>query len=147
MAFDLSPSLRDILALKSSRALVVALIPILLTLNHVLRKKSHRYIKVPKTQERVLVIGASSGIGRSIARQYAARGARVCIVGRRESMLQEVEAECRSARTAMGFPASASPASDIFIVTADFASPDDIVRVRKAVEDGEYPYLSWRACS
>lgn len=92
-------------------------------------------------QERVLVIGASSGIGRSVARQYAARGARVCIVGRRESMLQEVEAECRAARRAAGFPAS-SPA-DIFSVAADFASPDDMVRVRKAVEDGECVSLSF----
>ena len=33
-----------------------------------------RLSKVSKTKERVLVLGATSGIGRSIARQYAERG-------------------------------------------------------------------------
>ncbi|KJA20900.1 hypothetical protein HYPSUDRAFT_166479 [Hypholoma sublateritium FD-334 SS-4] len=133
MALDFPPSPRDFLAFRSSRTLAIAIIPLLLTLSYALRKKPRRSFKVPKNEERVLVLGASSGIGRSVARQYAARGARVCIVGRRESMLREVEAECRAARTAAGFPVS-SP-SDIFSVAADFASPDDMVRVRKAVED------------
>ena len=38
----------------------------------------------------MLVLGASSGIGRAIANFYAARRARVCVVGRRKDKLDEV---------------------------------------------------------
>ena len=44
----------------------------------------------------MVLVGASSGIGRSIERQYAERGARVCIVGHREALVNEVEAECQN---------------------------------------------------
>lgn len=39
----------------------------------------------------ILITGASSGIGESAARQLAARGARVCLVARREAELQRVQ--------------------------------------------------------
>lgn len=49
----------------------------------------------------VVVTGASSGIGRAAALQFAAIGCRVVLAARRESSLQEVAAECaaRGART------------------------------------------------
>ncbi len=40
--------------------------------------------------ERVIVLGASSGIGAAIARQLLERGARVALLGRREERLHEV---------------------------------------------------------
>jgi short-subunit dehydrogenase len=43
----------------------------------------------------VLVTGASSGIGRVTARAFAARGATVMAVARREPLLQELVRECR----------------------------------------------------
>jgi short-subunit dehydrogenase len=43
----------------------------------------------------VVVTGASSGIGRVTARAFAARGAVVVAVARREALLQELLAECR----------------------------------------------------
>lgn len=135
MAFELLLVLRHFLTLQSSRGVALALIPFILALSRVLTKKPRRYNKVSKSQERVLVVGASSGIGRSVARQYASRGARVCIVGRREALLQEVVTECRDARTSAGFP---TESSDIFSVAADFASPDDMVRVRNTIEAGTY---------
>ncbi|UCD38972.1 MAG: SDR family oxidoreductase [Fidelibacterota bacterium] len=44
--------------------------------------------------QRVIVTGASSGIGRELARQLAARGARVALGARREQELMEVAKEC-----------------------------------------------------
>lgn len=42
---------------------------------------------------KVIVVGASSGIGRELVRQLAARGDRVAAVARREDRLQELAAE------------------------------------------------------
>ncbi|KAF8880902.1 hypothetical protein CPB84DRAFT_1792194 [Gymnopilus junonius] len=70
----------------------LAILPILLILHRVLKRPT-RPRKVTKLGERVLVLGATSGVGRTIARQYAARGARVCMVGRRAVLLDEVERE------------------------------------------------------
>src|SRR6267154_1175562 len=44
-----------------------------------------------------LVTGASSGIGREFARQIAASGIHVALVGRREALLRAVGAECTRA--------------------------------------------------
>ena len=49
---------------------------------------------VPARGERVLIIGATSGIGRELAAQYARRGARVMLTGRRAKELDEAAAEC-----------------------------------------------------
>jgi len=46
---------------------------------------------------RAIVVGASSGIGAEIARQLAAQGAAVALVGRREPELQAVAAEIAAA--------------------------------------------------
>jgi len=43
----------------------------------------------------VWVVGASTGIGREIARGFAAIGARVCVSGRRKAALERVAAEIR----------------------------------------------------
>jgi NADP-dependent 3-hydroxy acid dehydrogenase YdfG len=90
----------------------------------------NRYSKVPKLGERVVVLGASSGIGRSIARQYAERGARVCIVGRREALVNEVVAECQGVRNML----SSDKQENIFGIAADFANVDDMIRTRTIVE-------------
>lgn len=45
----------------------------------------------------VVVTGASSGIGRETARQFAEKGATVVVAARRENVLKEVVAECEKA--------------------------------------------------
>ena len=46
---------------------------------------------------RALVTGASSGIGRALALRFAAEGARVALVARREGELERLETEIREA--------------------------------------------------
>lgn len=45
----------------------------------------------------VLIVGASSGIGASLARSYAADGANVALVARRQDLLDEVREACDTA--------------------------------------------------
>ncbi len=57
--------------------------------------KPPRWKVVPPTTERVVIIGASSGVGREVALQYSTRGVGgLVIVGRREDELQSVKSEC-----------------------------------------------------
>lgn len=44
-------------------------------------------------QERIILTGASAGIGRALALEYARRGARLLLVARRENLLRELAAE------------------------------------------------------
>jgi len=46
--------------------------------------------------ERVLIIGASSGIGKSLALQYAKCGATLCLVARRKEELLNVKDICQN---------------------------------------------------
>ena len=81
-----------------------------------------------REQERVVILGASSGIGRCIALEYAARGARVCVVARREKELTNVCEECRSRGAA---------STRIIMLVADYTQPDDLVSLRELVCKGE----------
>ncbi|KAI8922443.1 hypothetical protein DFJ77DRAFT_25231 [Powellomyces hirtus] len=55
--------------------------------------KSHKPFK-NHAGERVVIFGASSGIGKELALQYAARGARLLLIARREALLQKLTVEC-----------------------------------------------------
>jgi NADPH:quinone reductase-like Zn-dependent oxidoreductase len=105
---------------KSHYPLLLAAVPIFFGLRRLFQCPI-RPLKVPHLSERVLVLGATSGIGRAIALQYAERGARVCVVGRRQIKLVEVMSECGDKCLAVG---------------GDFSNVEDMVRVRNAVEEG-----------
>ncbi|KAG1852445.1 hypothetical protein DFJ58DRAFT_791043 [Suillus subalutaceus] len=82
-----------------------------------------RLTQILPTQERVLILGSTSGVGRTLAHQYAKRGARICLVGRRESMLQEAAQECRKL----------CQSDRVLCVRGDCASVEDMAKVRDAV--------------
>ncbi|TFK48060.1 NAD(P)-binding protein [Heliocybe sulcata] len=120
----------------SSRSLWLALglsIPIFLSIRRSLNR-FHRSSKLPENYERVLILGASSGIGRAIAHIYASRGARVCIVSRREGELETVAEECRALSTTAGHGEYQAGGKRVLHVVADFAEVEDMVRVRSALE-------------
>ncbi|KAI1811723.1 short chain dehydrogenase [Poronia punctata] len=73
---------------------VTALAAIFLLCHHVIGARKHRPRRVGRAEERVLVLGASSGLGRTLVRQYTARGAKVCAVARRSEPLLELAREC-----------------------------------------------------
>jgi len=89
--------------------------------------RKNRTHVIPETSERALVVGAPTGIGRAIALQYAARGAKVCITGRRVAELQAVHAECDAAAGASG---------SVLSVSVDFSSMGDMADVRRRIEKG-----------
>lgn len=96
-------------------------------LGRLLQQSNQRVSIVPHSNERVLIIGGSSGIGHSVALQYAARGAKVCVTGRRSAEIEKVVVECRAANETGGKDASLG-------IVADFTSPSDMVRVRSQLE-------------
>ncbi|KAH8890048.1 short-chain dehydrogenase [Thozetella sp. PMI_491] len=71
--------------------------------------------RLAHAEERVLIIGASSGVGRALAKRYAARGARVCAVARRADQMASLAAEC--GERCIGR-------------VADFSKPEDMVALR-----------------
>lgn len=108
-------------------ASLLALIPIFVALRYLVRARQSRRRRVLPTDERVLILGASSGIGRSIAHVYAKRGARICVVARRNDNVQEVVRECR-----------VEQGHDEGVVgcAADFTKVEDMIRVRNVVAEG-----------
>lgn len=97
-----------------------------------------RISRLPANYERVLILGASSGIGRAIAHIYAARGARVCVVARRDDQLQAVAEECMALSAKAGHAEYQAGGRRILSVVADFTNVDDMVSVRTEVENGEF---------
>ncbi|KIK51942.1 hypothetical protein GYMLUDRAFT_180748 [Collybiopsis luxurians FD-317 M1] len=90
-----------------------------------LTRKHRRTSVIPPAGERVLILGASSGIGRDIALRYTSRGARVCLVGRRKDRLEAVADECK---------AVGSTGRAVLAITSDFANVKDMVHARSVLE-------------
>ncbi|KAH7884080.1 hypothetical protein F5I97DRAFT_1898124 [Phlebopus sp. FC_14] len=104
-------------------ALSISLLTFLL-----LRSRPRRTSKVTNDKERVLILGATSGVGRTLAHQYAARGAFVCIVGRRESKIQEAVQECKALSSRAGFQ------DRILGIRGDYANVTDMVDLRASLQ-------------
>jgi 3-oxoacyl-[acyl-carrier protein] reductase len=64
---------------------------------------------------RVVVVGASRGIGRGIAKRFAKEGARLALIARNEKGLEKTAAQCRD----LG-------GSEIILARADMSSSDEI---------------------
>ncbi|KAG0014083.1 hypothetical protein BGZ82_001908 [Podila clonocystis] len=80
-------------------------------------KAPARTTSIPKNQERVVIIGASSGIGSELARIYAHRQAHVVLVARRQALLESIVQEL-------------SPvAGSILAIQGDVTLPEDVRRI------------------
>jgi len=104
---------------------LLTIIPVIFALHSVVKARHSRTRKIPPAHERILVLGASSGIGKCIAHEYAKRGARVCIVARRAEKVEETVRACQ-----------AEGAREVLGCVADFTSVEDMVRVRTLVTQG-----------
>ncbi|KAI9636856.1 uncharacterized protein MKK02DRAFT_33954 [Dioszegia hungarica] len=107
----------------SSRWLLLFALPVLLRLLKTRRGPSREKIILPR-EERVVLLGASSGVGKDLALAYAKRGAKICIFARRKSSLEAVKAEC----LALGLSED-----KIILVTGDVTSVKDLVKLRETV--------------
>lgn len=94
-----------------------ALVAIAVPCIYLLRRKLRR--RKLASPERVLILGASSGVGHATAIQYARRGVKVCVVARRADKINALAAEC---------------GDNCIAVAADLSVVDDMVRVRQTVE-------------
>ncbi|KAI9450502.1 hypothetical protein BJY52DRAFT_1302195 [Lactarius psammicola] len=90
------------------------------------KQRSRRPELVPHSEERVLILGASSGIGRVLALKYAERGAKVCVVARRSAELELVQSECEAV---VRVPEA------VFSVCADFTDAEALIAVRNKIEE------------
>lgn len=70
------------------------------------------------TGQVVVITGASSGIGREVALQYARRRARLVLASRSEDSLREVAEEC-----------SGAGAADVLVQATDIAECDDVQKL------------------
>lgn len=80
----------------------------------------------------VLVIGASAGIGREVARAFADRGARVMAVGRREANLRELAEGSSVEWTAADITEPGEPDRVVARAVAAFGGLDIVVNVAAA---------------
>lgn len=93
--------------------------------------QSRRTSKISPERERVLILGATSGVGRTLAHKYASRGAFVCVVGRRQSKLDEVVQECKVISGQGGVQ------DRILGVRGDCGNLQDMVQLRETLHKGQ----------
>lgn len=87
----------------------------------------------------ILITGASSGIGRALAVEYAASGVRLVLVGRDASRLSEVATACRGrgAEVEIGrVDVRDRSAMRDFILTADSQKPIDLLVANAGISTG-----------
>ena len=97
-------------------------------------RRDLRSAAIPPGAERVLILGASSGIGRTLAHRYAERGAKVCAVARRGAELELVRSECE----ALAAPVSSSESETILTICADVTHAEDLIDIREVISESEF---------
>jgi NAD(P)-dependent dehydrogenase (short-subunit alcohol dehydrogenase family) len=108
-------------------------VPLWAILNNFAKRRDLRPAAVPPGAERVLILGASSGIGRTLAHRYAARGAKVCAVSRRGAELEVVRSECE----ALAAPVSSPGSETAVTICADITRAEDLINVREIISESE----------
>lgn len=74
---------------------------------------------------------------------YAVRGARVCVVGRRQKEIEEVEQECKLIQRMK----ESEQHRNTFGFCGDFASPEQMIMLRDVIQAGEsHPYACLSHC-
>ena len=87
----------------------------------------------------ILITGASSGIGRAVALEYAAAGVRLVLVGREAARLEDAAARCRAKGAAVEtglIDVRDRAAMRDFVLAADARAPLDLVIANAGVSTG-----------
>jgi NADPH:quinone reductase-like Zn-dependent oxidoreductase len=108
-------------------------VPLWAIFNGFPKRRDLRPAAVPPRAERVLILGASSGIGRTLAHRYAERGAKVCVVARRGAVLEVVRSECEALAT----PVSSSESDTVVTICADVSRAEDLITIREIISESE----------
>jgi NADPH:quinone reductase-like Zn-dependent oxidoreductase len=108
-------------------------VPLWAILNGFAKRRDLRPAAVPPGAERVLILGASSGIGRALAHRYAERGAKVCAVARRGAELEVLRSECE----ALAAPVLSSEHGSVVTVCADVTHVEDLITIREIISESE----------
>jgi short-subunit dehydrogenase len=90
----------------------------------------------------ILITGASSGIGKALARRYAREGCRLALLGRHEQRLADVAGECRALGadiTTAAIDVRDRAALATWIEDFDRAAPVDLVIANAGVMEGRRP--------
>ncbi|KIY67655.1 hypothetical protein CYLTODRAFT_352701 [Cylindrobasidium torrendii FP15055 ss-10] len=113
----------------SATLLWATAVPAIIIIGQLLRRlrRPKRLSSVLPSSERVLVLGGGTGVGKEIALQYYARGAKVIIVGRRPDKLAEVVAECKN---------QVKRDEDLLYFPGDISSVDDMLSLRDLLVKG-----------
>lgn len=135
---NVSPITR--LWIQRSASLIAILLPIPIIFAFIKWQRPRQAI-LPPYRERVLILGASSGVGRELALAYARRGCRqLVIVGRREKELESVANLCDEERKKgveweMSDEAPGYEFEDAkkktFSIKADCSNAKDVIRIRE----------------
>ena len=104
------------------------------------QRRSHRPAVIPPGVERVLILGASRGIGRAIAHRYAQRGAKICVVGRNGAELDAVRSECEEALAIAHASSDSEPA--VLSICGDITRAQDLIAIREKISESEPILLS-----
>jgi len=74
--------------------------------------------------EKVLILGASSGIGKCVALEYATRNAKIILAARRTELLEEVKKECLALEKT----------KVVEVIKCDITNEDDLIAVVEKVK-------------
>lgn len=127
----LTAALSSVQTVATRNRVAISGVAVLLVVHRLWRLSQRRSRDLPHSQERVLVVGASSGIGRATAHEYATAGARVCVVGRREHELDAVVKECESL---LPVPAGENSGDRVLRAVGDFTKPEDMLAIREKLD-------------
>jgi len=117
-------------------------VPLWAIFNDFAKRRDLRPAVVPPGAERILILGASSGIGRTLAHRYAERGAKVCVVARRDAELEVVRSECE----ALAAPVSSSRSEHVVTICADVTRAEDLITMREIIRESESSSQSRYQC-
>jgi NADPH:quinone reductase-like Zn-dependent oxidoreductase len=125
-------------------ALVTILVPLPIVFLFVHSARPRQGI-VPPYRERVLILGASSGVGEELALQYSQRGCRnLVLVARRADELAKVKAKCDERRKegeeweqSQEAPGWEKVGETVTTIAADCTKPEDLLKIRQLVRKSE----------